>query len=139
MTPEEARFWAKVKRSDSGCWNWTASTWANGYGQFKSDGRMVAAHRFAYERVRGNVPDGLQLDHLCRNRLCVNPDHLEAVSQRENILRGMSPSARQARQTHCRKGHEFTAENTYSGTDGRRRCRACHYAYNREWRKSDVA
>ena len=128
----EARFWKHVSpEPNSGCWLWTASEDGRGYGQFAPFGwrglhkqGSIKAYKFAYLFYRGSVPDGKELDHVCRNRLCVNPDHLEPVSHRENVLRGDSPSARQARQTHCKRGHEFTAENTWSG-DEHRRCKTC--------------
>lgn len=108
---------------DSGCWNWTGTIADTGYGRV----RKAYAHRVAYEFWIGPIPDGLQIDHLCRNRRCFNPEHLEAVTQRENILRGESPMARHARRTHCVHGHEFTAENTYSPPSGatHRHCRTC--------------
>lgn len=123
MTPLE-RFWAKVNRTET-CWLWTATGTPKGYGQFSPSGsRQVYAHRYAYELLVGAIPDGLTIDHLCRNRRCVNPAHLEPVTRGENTLRGTSPSAINARRTHCANGHAFTEENTYrEGT--KRRCRAC--------------
>lgn len=124
------RFWSKVdKSSPVGCWMWTASViQANGYGQFNAGPHkgMMLAHRFAYELMVGPIPDGLQLDHLCRNKLCVNPDHLEPVSQRVNILRSESFPAVNARKTHCTHGHEFTEENTRIRKQGWRSCKACN-------------
>lgn len=136
--PLAERFWKKVnkdgpipeQRSALGpCWQWTASTTAGGYGQIRDGGTrgsMLYAHRLAYEFTVGPIPDGLQLDHLCRNRACVNPSHLEPVANRENGLRGQSFAAINARKTHCPQGHEYTPENTvvYS-KDGSRRCRIC--------------
>lgn len=128
---ESERFWAKVDKAGE-CWEWVAAKFPPGYGQFAvgPPWRRVMAHRWAYEDQIGPIPEGLQLDHLCRNRSCVNPAHLEPVTQRENILRGESMSAVHARQTHCIHGHEFTPENTYPTKTGRR-CRACTLANNR--------
>lgn len=130
--PIEARFWRLVDKTDS-CWNWTANKW-KGYGQFgvqvePGKWKQRKAHRVAYELCVGPIPDGLQLDHLCRNPSCVNPAHLEPVTNRENGLRGVSVAARNAAKTHCVNGHEFTAENTmYQVVNGnkQRECRSCY-------------
>jgi hypothetical protein len=135
-----ARFWAKVfVDTEAGCWLWTASTDSNGYGQFvtgsRTDGsrRQWRAYRFAYEAIVGQVRHGLQLDHVCRVRRCVNPAHLEAVTSRENTLRGESPAAANATKTHCPAGHPYVGDNLriYRGW---RRCRACDRRENRSRR-----
>lgn len=127
-------FWSKVKFTEA-CWVWAGSTQRLGYGnfgvKFKSGWRIVPAHRWAYEFCVGPIPDGLTLDHLCRVRNCVNPDHLEPVTLRENILRGENMAARYARRTHCDKGHEFTPENTSFHNGGVRRCKRCRKATRR--------
>lgn len=124
----EARFWGKVEKT-AGCWFWTAYVDRNGYGQFGSSEGKVGAHRFAYTLVRGAIPDGLVLDHLCRTPSCVNPDHLEPVTQHVNVLRGVSPIAKQARMTVCKKGlHPLAEDNLYTHS-GKRRCRACYLAW----------
>lgn len=127
------RFWAKVQVNEAGCWLWRASTtgWS-GYGKFWADGRFALAHRQSYEALVGAVPAGLELDHLCRVRRCVNPAHLEPVTHAVNVQRGGQADAnrrRGAAVTHCVRGHAYDAENTYwrSG-DGQRVCRACNRA-----------
>lgn len=87
---------------------------------------MMLAHRFTYELIAGEISDGLTIDHLCRNRCCVNPDHMQPVTQAENLLRGDGFVGVNARKTRCVNGHEFTDENTYVRPNGRRVCRACH-------------
>ena len=120
------RFWSKVVRSD-GCWQWTGTISVKGYGRFRLQGRMAAAHRLAYHLAIGPVPQGLQLDHLCRNRGCVRPDHLEAVTARVNLLRGQTKAAANARKTHCPAGHPYEGENLFViAKRGIRKCRACH-------------
>ena len=112
--------------NDDGCWIWTGSRNALGYGRvhFGASGRLKFAHRLAYELLVGPIPDGLVLDHLCRQPSCINPAHLEPVTDRVNILRGEGFAARAARQTHCPSGHPYDDENTYRWR-GVRYCRAC--------------
>ncbi len=120
------RFVAKVILQPSGCKLWTAQITPDGYGRFSVDGRKVYVHRWIYEHEIGPIPEGLELDHLCRNRACVEVSHLEPVAHRENTLRGVGPSAQNARKTHCPRRHEYTSENTYtSKAGGRRHCRMC--------------
>ena len=113
---------------NTGCWLWTGAAQRNGYGRFGMDGRTQFAHRVAYELHIGPIPKGLHLDHLCRVRGCVNPAHLEAVTQRENTLRGDAITARNAVKTHCLKGHAFDEANTYHYQGGFRGCRTCRKA-----------
>lgn len=128
-------FWKRVDRSGGpeACWPWLGSRW-KGYGKAKRLGERYA-HRVAYQLEVGPIPVGLQLDHLCRNRACVNPAHLEPVTARENSLRGAGSQAINARKTRCGRGHPFTPENTlHTGPDGRHRgCRACHRVVSRVW------
>ncbi len=120
---------------DSGCWLWDNALLGGGYGQFSIDGRPVYAHRFSYIRTYGAIPDGLQLDHLCRTRHCVNPAHLEAVTCRENLLRGETLAAKHAAATHCPHGHAYDDTNTYRDPRGYRQCRKCHVASTQRQRK----
>lgn len=126
-----AAFWHKVDRTGE-CWLWTGRGDAGGYGRVHYDGRDGYAHRLAYELLVGAIPDGLVIDHLCRVRNCVNPAHLEVVTQRENILRSDGAGAVNARKTHCKRGHEFTPENTIRIAQGRN-CRTCLRMLQREW------
>ena len=120
------RFFEKIRVRENGCWEWQAGLWGKGYGQFReSTQRRVMAHRFSYELAKGVIPKGKTLDHLCRNRKCVNPEHLEAVPLRENILRGNGAPAQNNRKTHCLRGHLFDEQNTYLIIGGGRECRTC--------------
>ncbi len=136
-----ARFWSKVNKNGAPsphcpergpCWIWTAYTDRIGYGIFSVFPRRVGAHRWAYENTIGAIKRGFSLDHLCRVPSCVRPSHLEPVTHQTNVLRGVGPTARNAVMTHCKRGHPFTAENTYWSA-GSRVCRACRlvrYAYH---------
>lgn len=130
------RFWSKVdKNGPLGCWIWTASLDSSGYGQFivvrGQRGYPLRAHRVAWEYLRGSIPNERVVDHRCRNRACVNPEHMELVTNRENIVRGVSPSAINGRKTHCKNGHPFDEENTYRPPRGGRQCRTCQRLRNR--------
>ena len=120
------RVWAKVEVLNNGCWEWTAHRNHDGYGRIgvgsRSDGtrRLVYLHRWVYEQMVGPVPDGLEIDHLCRNRACIRLEHLDVVTHRENMRRGI-----QAQQTHCLRGHEYSEENTYWRNGNQRSCREC--------------
>lgn len=107
------------------CWIWTRPVSKRGYALISADGRTQAAHRWAYEHWVGPIGEGLELDHLCRVRACVNPSHMEPVTHRENVLRGMGVAAQAARMTHCKYGHEFTPDNIRASKDGHRRCKTC--------------
>lgn len=120
------RFWRKVEQVESGCWLWTASTRRRGYGQFWWGERVRCSHIVPFEVEYGSIPEGLELDHLCRTPLCCNPAHLEAVTHRENLLRGETLTAAHARRTHCARGHEFAGENLVHRKDGTRMCRECN-------------
>lgn len=125
------RFWTKVDKSGD-CWLWKASLTYDGYGQFFIKGKRWRAHRWSYTQANGEIPEGLEIDHLCRVRACVNPAHLEAVTRRENQIRGDSPFGINARKDVCIRGHEFDELDWR----GRRRCGVCRREQKRAayWR-----
>lgn len=110
----------------SGCWNWTGSLDRYGYGRMYHCGAVQGSHRVSYEAFKGPISPGLHIDHLCRNPRCANPQHLEAVTPRENCLRGISFAAVNARKTQCIHGHPFVPENVYRQGGKRRQCRKCN-------------
>lgn len=117
----EQRIWEKISpEPNSGCWLWTGCCSPLGYGQTFAGKRVVFAHRATYEHYIGKIPDGLVIDHLCRVPSCVNPDHLEPVTQGENVRRGLA-----GRKDNCRRGHPLTASNTYVRPNGTRACNQC--------------
>jgi len=130
------RFWEKVAVGlPEMCWEWQASGWANGYGAFCVNGKNTTAHRAAWEIHNGPIPDGLHIDHICKNRRCVNPDHLRAVTPRDNVtLNSESVVAANRTKTHCSRGHEFNEDNT-RWTGGTRSCRACRRMTRRSWQQ----
>lgn len=117
------RLWNRSIDVD-GCWIYTGSK-SEGYGRIRYEGRNVPAHRLSYEFIVGEIPEGLMLDHLCRNRACINPDHLEPVTNKENILRGVGTGAINAKKTHCLRGHELSGKNISIRTTRGLRWRAC--------------
>lgn len=136
MATIEERFWAKVyfPPCEDDCWTWTAYSNRLGYGSFHpSPGTAAPAHRVAYEMVVGPVPDGLVIDHLCRNPSCVNPAHLEPVTQQENVRRGLKGQM----VTHCPQGHEYNDATTYIDPRGRRHCRVCRRGRSKQRMDAD--
>ena len=136
--PLEEKFWERVwdhiepEPDPRGCWNWTGQR-GNGYGYASFRRHPYLVHRITYQLLVGPIPEGLTIDHLCRNRACCNPDHLEPVTRGENVLRGEGISAENARKTHCKHGHAFTEENTRITPQGHRECRACRREISRRY------
>ena len=138
------RTWAKVDkngpvptlRPDLGpCWIWTGKKDKKGYGWIRIGGAgtpKAPAHRVTYELTAGEIPSGLELDHLCRVHDCVNPTHLEPVTHQENMLRGETFAAANAQKTHCPKGHPYDEQNTRVRSNGKRSCRTCDDATRRK-------
>ena len=125
--PIEEQFWSKVNRTES-CWNWTGEIQHDGYGKIRFNGRHIGAHRACLLLLGTSIPQGLTIDHLCRNRRCVNPKHLEVVTLRENLLRGNNICMRHATRTHCKRGHPLSGLNLRM--QGKYRvCRSCQVAY----------
>lgn len=119
-------FWNKIQKDEAGCWNWQGKKLPSDYGSITFAGRQWYSHRVSYELHHGPIPDGLHLDHLCRNRSCCNPAHLEAVTCKENVHRSpIAPAAINARKTHCLRGHELSGANLGVHPEGGRYCRTC--------------
>lgn len=125
-SPQAARHPVGYVIQENGCWEWVGSMGMTGYGHWRH-GNTGLAHRAVYQSIKGPIPNGLTLDHLCRNRKCVNPDHLEPVTIKQNVLRGTSFAAKNATKTHCPKGHPLTAGKS------QRLCRTCNNASWRRW------
>lgn len=128
----EQKFWDRVLMVEN-CWEWLGVTNSKGYARFQERGRNSGVARWAYEHFRGPIPDGLVIDHLCRNRRCVNPAHLEVVTVTENTLRGVGFAASNAAKETCVHGHPLSGSNLLPREDGRR-CRACRIETDRKRR-----
>lgn len=130
------KFHARVQMQAGGCWLWTGATVNTGYGRFTDRDRDWLAHRWAFEHLVAPIPQGMVIDHLCRVRLCVNPEHLESVTQAENVRRENLANGRGVARTHCPQGHPYSGGNLVIGVDGRSRlCRECHRASDRRRRE----
>lgn len=148
MHPIERRFWLQVEETKT-CWLWIGAKNKLGYGQFTVSNSppiyiKELAHRFAWQLTKGRIPEGLVLDHHCKVPACVNPLHLEPVTQKENILRGQSLTAINARKTVCKRGHVFDDTNTYHYKNrSSRACRKCAAMHSRQYKaiksKTEVA
>lgn len=129
------RFWKYVHKTQN-CWIWKGGITGQGYGAFWLDGRTIPAHRFSYEYLIGPIPEKMELDHKCRNRKCINPEHLEPVTSKENKLRGTSFSAVNAKKIFCVRGHRIN-DDVYIASSGYRHCRKCSRIREREYYKRD--
>ena len=130
------RFWSKTRPGENGCIEWAAHKTPQGYGQFSWMSEPVLAHRWVYEASRGLIPEGMVIDHLCRNRACVNVDHLECVTMGENTRRGTLHDVQRAKAktiTHCRHGHPLFGDNLLITSSGHRSCRKCQRANAKAW------
>lgn len=145
--PLAVRLWSRAQPQANGCWHWTGAL-SDGYGHIGHQSQVLGTHRVAYELAIGPIPTGFHVDHVCHNndpecaggaqclhRRCINPAHLEAVTQRTNLLRGKTLPAANARKVECSNGHELTPENTFVNRRGHRYCRQCRRATWRRWRE----
>lgn len=131
-----SRMNAKTRVTPTGCWEWTGSRQRNGYGRVSFQGQSRFSHRVGYTLLVGPIPEGMQIDHLCRNRACWNPDHLEVVTCRVNLLRGETLPAACAAKTACPRSHLYDAENTWVDNRGARICRTCNKTRCKTYRRA---
>lgn len=130
---------SETAENDKGCWVWQRMKNRKGYARIRWNGKIIEIHRMAYEAFIGPIPEGLVIDHLCRNPSCLNPEHLEAVTHKENTLRGNAPSALYAKQTHCKHGHPLSGANLRVEKDGGRTCKTCNREAVRRYKARKVA
>jgi len=130
----------RLEENSRGCWVWTGckSGRKDKYGKVKWKGKVVYVHRLIYEHVRGPISKELELDHLCENTLCANPNHLEAITHKENIHRGKGLAAQNAKKTHCKYGHPLSGSNLYLYSSQGRYCRECCKNRVRKYRQRKI-
>lgn len=131
-------FWGRIKKTKK-CWNYIGPITKTKYGLMCIHARQYLAHRISYTWLVGTLPKDKVLDHLCRNTRCVNPKHLEVVTNAENTLRGTSPLAENKRKTHCSNGHPYSGDNLMTSHQGYRNCKACRYPRNEDYKKRNRA
>lgn len=145
LKPVIERFLNKISVSkinfynNTPCWEWIGTKIVAGYGIIIINCKHIRTHRFIYEYYYGEINLNLEIDHLCRNKICSNPNHLEQVTHKENSLRGIGPTAINSRKTHCKRGHEFTTQNTFIYKNNPRRgCRKCMTKQSLEYRQNNI-
>lgn len=130
------RLLSRIVKLNNGCWFYSGYKQKKGYGMMSAWGQLQGAHRISFKIFKGKIPIRKFLDHLCRNPSCVNPEHLEVVTNKENVLRGIGVSAINKRKTKCINGHDFTKKNTLITKSGKRQCRKCRHDYQKIYMKN---